>query len=111
MPAGYQDQFLEKGATFTSEITLDDAYGNPFNLTGFTVASQARKSYYSSNATIVFDATISDANNGVITLSANSAATANVPAGKLVYDVIITTGNTVTRVLEGQVFVSPRVTR
>jgi hypothetical protein len=111
MPAGYQDQYLEQGTTFTSEITLDDAYGNPFDLNGFTVASQARRTYYSSNTTIVFDATITDANSGIITISANAATTANVPAGKLVYDVIITTGNTVTRVLEGQIFVSPRVTR
>jgi hypothetical protein len=111
MAAGYQDQYLEQGTTFTSEITLDDAYGNPFNLSGFTVASQARRTYYSTNTAIVFNASITDANNGVIRISANSATTANVAAGKLVYDVIITTGNTVTRVLEGQIFVSPRVTR
>jgi hypothetical protein len=103
---------LEQGATYTNQITLDDVNGNPYNLTGFTVKSQARKSYYSTTPTITFVSTISNASNGVITLSANSASTANVRPGKLVYDVLITdSSNTVTRVLEGQIFVSPSVTK
>ena len=111
MPAGYTDIFLEQGTTFSTTITLDDAYGNAYNLSGFSVASKARRSYFSANATIVFTTTISDASNGVISLSANSAITSNVPAGKLVYDVIMTdpTGS-VSRVLEGQIIVSPSVT-
>lgn len=113
MPAGYQELFLNQNETFTTSLTLDDVNGAAYNLTGFTVKSQAKKSYYSANATLEFTATIYDANNGVITLSADAATTANVPAGKLVYDVIITQTETgsVTRVLEGQIFVSPAVTR
>ena len=59
-----------------------------------------------------FNASIYDAANGIIQLSANSATTANVPAGKLVYDVIIkdNISNNVTRVVEGQIIVSPGVT-
>lgn len=113
MSAGYSDQYLEQGTSFLTQIVLDDINGTPYNLTGFTVKSQARRSYYSSNPTIVFAASITDANNGIIQLSANSAVTANVPAGKLVYDVVITetSSNNVTRVLEGQIFISPTVTR
>jgi hypothetical protein len=111
MAAGYQDIYLEQGVTYVNQITLDDVTGSPYNLTGFAVHSQARKSYFSTNPTITFDATIYDANNGIIQLAANSAVTTNVAAGKLVYDVVIATGNTTTRVLEGQIFVSPAVTR
>jgi len=112
MAAGYQDIYLEQGVTYVNQITLDDVTGSPYNLTGFAVKSQAKKSYYSTNPTIVFTATVFDANNGIIQLSANSASTANVSPGKLVYDVVITdSSNTVTRVLEGQIFVSPAVTR
>jgi hypothetical protein len=111
MPAGYQDIYLEQGVTYVNQLTLDDVTGSPYNLTGFTVRSQARKSYFSTNPTITFDATVYDANNGIIQLTANSAVTANVAAGKLVYDVVIVGSNTVTRVLEGQIFVSPAVTR
>jgi len=113
MAAGYQDLFLNQNETFTTSLTLDDVNGVAYNLTGFTVKSQAKKSYYSDTIALDFDASISDANNGVITLTANSATTCNVSAGKLVYDVIITqtNSNIVTRVLEGQIFVSPAVTK
>jgi len=113
MPAAYQDQFLEQGTTFTSQITLDDDNGLPFNLSGFTAASQGRKSYYAANAAITFSANITDANNGVITLSADAPTTANLIPGKLVYDVTVTQTSTglVTRIIEGQIFVSPCVTR
>jgi hypothetical protein len=113
MAAGYQDQYLEQGSDFTTELTLDDVAGRPFNLTGFSVRSQARKSYYSKNTTIVFNAQVISANSGTISLTANSAITANVAPGKLVYDVLLIndTDHSVTRVLEGQIFVSPLVTR
>jgi len=112
MAAGYQDIFLNQGETFNTSLTLNDPNGLPYNLTGFSVASQAKKSYYSSNVSINFVTSISDANNGIIQLSANSHVTANITAGKLVYDVVIkdnTTSN-ITRVLEGQIIVSPAVT-
>jgi tetrahydromethanopterin S-methyltransferase subunit H len=113
MPAGYVDQYIEQGTTFTSELSLNDVNGNPYNLNGYTVRSQARRSYYSSNASITFTSTVLDANNGIIRLSANSGITSNVKAGKLVYDVVLieTSTNNVTRILEGQIFVSPTVTR
>lgn len=110
MAAGYSDQYLEQGSTFTSQLTLADAYGNPYNLTGFTISSRAKKSYISTNVAIVFTTTITNANNGIVTISLPSAASANVPYGKYVYDVIVNDGSTITRVLEGQVFVAPGVT-
>jgi len=111
MPAAYSDQYLEQGTTFSSQITLDGSNGAAYNLYGFSASSQAKKSYYSSNAVLQFTSTVSDAANGVITISANAATTSNVPSGKLVYDVIITdSAGNVTRVLEGRIFVSPGVT-
>ena len=112
MPAGYQNLYLEQGANFTTQITLDDNTGAAMNLANFTVASQARKSYYSANADIVFNTTILSPTSGTIQLSATPAMSANLTTNKLVYDVIITdTGGNVTRVLEGQIFVAPSVTR
>lgn len=113
MPAGYQDQYIEQGTTFNSQITLDDSNGTPYNLTGFTIKSQARRSYYSANAAINFAVSIPDANNGVVLLTAAATTTANVAPGKYVYDVMITetSSGLVTRVLEGQIFVSPCATR
>lgn len=113
MPAAYQDLNLEQGTTFTEQITLTDQYGASYNLYNFSIASQARKSYFSANASIIFNASVYDAPNGIIQLTVDAPTLANVSAGKYVYDVKITdsASHNVTRVLEGQVFVSPDVTR
>lgn len=111
--AGYQNLYLNQSETFTTSLTLSDVNGSPYNLTGFTVKSSAKRSYYTANTTIDFTASVLDANNGIIQLSATAAATANLPATQLVYDVLVTQTLTgvVTRVLEGQIIVSPGVTR
>jgi len=111
--SGYQDLFIEQGSTYYETITLNDSYGNPYNLNGFLVASQAKASYYSANATITFVAAVTDANNGIITLSANSAVTSNIitPPTTLLYDVLLKdSSNNITRVLEGRVFIDKAVT-
>jgi len=110
MAAAYVNLYMEQGTTFSSVITLDDLNGSAYNLTGYTANSQMRKSFYSSNATATFTTSITPA-TGTITLSLTSAQTANITPGRYLYDTIITTSGVVTRVLEGVVDVSPRVTR
>ena len=111
MPAAYSNLYLEQGTTFNATINVDDVYGSDYDLTGFTVSSQMRKSYYSSSATATFSTQV-NANTGSITLVLNAAVTANIAAGRYVYDTIIVNQNqAVTRILEGIVDVSPRVTR
>jgi hypothetical protein len=112
MAAAYQELFLEQGTTFTTNITLDDIDGLPFNLTDVIAKSQIRKSYYSANVTAQFTTTINSPNTGVILLSLSAPVTANIAAGRYVYDVAIKdTANTVTRVLEGVVNVIHQVTK
>ena len=112
MAAAYQELFLEQGTTFTTNITLDDIDGVPYDLTGVTAKSQIRKSYYSANTTAEFTTTINIPNTGIILLSLDAPTTANIAAGRYVYDVAIKdTANTVTRVLEGIVNVIPQVTK
>jgi hypothetical protein len=79
---------------------------------GFSVSSAAKTSYYTANAAFVFNATVYDAQNGIIKLSANSTVTSTVSAmQKLVYDVIVTDSNGLkSRVLEGNIYISPGVT-
>ena len=110
--SGYQDLFLNQGEDFNTQITLDDNTGAAYNLVGFSVYSEAKTSYYTSNAALVFTSTLYNAANGIIQLSANNATSANVSARqKLVYDVILTDPTGLkTRVLEGQIYVTPGVT-
>lgn len=114
MSAGYQDLFLNQGEAFNTSLTLTDVNGGPFNLNDFTVYSQARTSYYAANAAIIFTSTVLDANNGVIQISANASSTIlpNVTSSKLVYDVftVQTSTGIPTKVLEGQIFLSPSAT-
>lgn len=109
--AAYSEIVIEQGATFTSNVTVEDTAGSAINLTSYLAESQMRKSYYTSSYyTIV--ANVSDPTNGTITLSMTSANTANVTPGRYVYDLKITAPDeTVTRVVEGIVTVLPSVTR
>ena len=112
MPAGYSELFLEQGASFNTSITLDDVAGEAFNLVNYTASSQMRKSYYSSNAAATFTvSTGNDPSLGVITISLDSANTANVYPGRYVYDVYVSSGTSRVRVLEGIINVTPQVTK
>ena len=116
MAAGYQNLYLEQGATFEISIALDDVYGNNYDLTNATAKGQIRKSYYSANSTAEFYTNI-DVSSGTIALSLDSQQTSNISPGRYVYDAIVSfpgvpgTANTVVRILEGVVDVSPNVTR
>ena len=111
MSAGYQELFLEQGSDYSTSITLTDVNGDPYDLTNYTAKSQVKKSYYSSNTTANFVITINDPTSGVVAISLDSANTANIAAGRYVYDVLIkNSSNNITRVLEGIVNVLPQVT-
>ena len=108
---GYQDIYISQGDNFNTQITLSDDYGTAYNLVGFHVASQARTSYFTANASLTFVTSIVDASNGVVQLTANSAATSNI-SKTLVYDVLLKdTSNNISKILEGRVFVDLTATR
>jgi len=70
-----------------------------------------RKSYYATSNTAI-TSIVTGAANGEITLSMTAANTANLSAGRFVFDLLITAPNaTKTRVIEGIVIVSPGVTQ
>jgi len=109
--ANFVELILEKGATFSSQITVSDQYGDAQNLVGYSARSQMRKSYYSSTKKD-FTVTVSAPANGQITMAMTSANTANITPGRYVYDVEIEDASgDVTRIFEGIVTVLPNVTR
>ena len=69
-----------------------------------------RKTYSSSTATN-FSASIANAANGTVQISLSATQTNALKAGRYVYDVEINNSGTITRVVEGQVEVTPGVTR
>lgn len=109
--AGFVELTVEQGANFSTTIDVKDGTNTIINLSGYTVAAQMRKSYYSTTANS-FTTTITDASAGVITMSMTGANTANLTPGRYVYDLLLTSGTGVkTRVIEGIVTVMPSVTR
>jgi hypothetical protein len=101
---------IDQGSTFESTIDLTDDEGNLVNLTGYSGAGQIRKHYTSSNAT---NLTVSlGGANGTVTMRLTANATANLVAGRYVYDVELTSPSSdITRIFEGIVTVTPQVTR
>lgn len=101
---------IDQGASFSTTTTLTDTDGNPIDLTNYSGAAQMRKTYTSSSA-VTFNVSLGGT-LGTVVLSLSANATANVAAGRYVYDVELT-DNTglVSRVFEGIVTVNPNVTR
>lgn len=103
--------YVDAGSTYSNIITLAASNGQPLNLTGYTVASQMRKSFQSSTS-YSFTATVYDALAGKIRLTLTDEQSALIPAGRWLYDVEITSSSGVTtRVVEGVVTVSPQITQ
>jgi hypothetical protein len=102
---------IDQGTTYSTELDLTDENGDGILLAGYTANAQMRKWYTSSNS-VVFSTSV-DNSTSSITLSLSANQTSSLAAGRYVYDVTITdTGtNTITRLVEGIVTVTPRVTR
>ena len=99
---------IDQGTDFATSIDVTDDNGDPTDLSGFTGAAQMRKHYTSSNS-YAFSVAVA---NGSVTLSMNSATTANITSGRYVYDCELTSSsNVVSRIVEGIVTVTPQVTR
>ena len=102
---------IEQGATFSSTVNVEDTAGAAINLSGYSAASQMRKSYYATSNTAITSIVTGTA-NGEITLSMTAANTANLTPGRSVFDLLITSPSGIkTRVIEGIIIVSPGVTQ
>lgn len=102
---------IDQGSTYSVQIQLSDQNGDPLGLNGFVANAQIRKWYSSSTPAAVFDTNI-DTNGSSITLFLSANQTSNLVAGRYVYDVETTSpANTVSRLVEGIVTVTPQVTR
>jgi len=109
--ATIRNLFIDGGTTYSNIISVSGSTGAALDLTGYTVASQMRKSYSSSIA-YNFTTSIYDAIQGKIRLQLTNTQTEQIPAGRWLYDVEITSPSGVrTRVLEGIVTVTPEVTK
>ncbi len=100
---------MDQGTTFNTSFTFSDNNDTPIDFSSYSANSQIRKSYTSSTA---YNFTVGLGNNGVITLSMNSATSSTITAGRYLYDLEVQDANSVrSRLVEGIVSVTPEITR
>jgi hypothetical protein len=116
MAAVYYDILIEQGATYLRTFVWKDSDEVPVDLTNYTARMQIRRKR--SSTTVEHTATTENGGivlggtAGTIDIIIPATATAEFDFTKGVYDLELeSTGNVVTRLIEGSVEVSKEVTR
>ena len=104
----YQGSTFDKTFTATNDST-------PINWTGYTAKLQVRQ-YVNTSDTAVLTLTTGSgitagANDGKIIISATATQTGAIPQGNYVYDLELTSGSNISRLIQGQLTVAEQVTR
>ncbi len=114
MAAGTHNLIIDKGSDFAIQITVKQG-GAAMNLYGYSARAQLRTSKSATGSpSATFTCTVLSPNtDGKIHLALPNSQTSNVAPGRYYYDLEIFTANdaAVTRLLQGDVTVTPEVTR
>lgn len=115
MTAGIYNTTIDQGSVWSVVLVYTDSNDTPVNLTGYTAAMQLRQNYNSDTAAL----TLTTANGGItivgatgtITITATATQTGNLDPGFYVYDLELTSGANISRLIQGQLTVAEQVTR
>jgi len=103
---------INTGSTFNQTFDLESAdTSTAFDLSGYTAAAQMRKWPGSTTATSFTTSAPAPTSQGKIILTMSATTTSGLAAGRYVYDITLTSGDIVERVVEGMVLVREGVTR
>lgn len=113
MAAGKYNMLVQAGVTYNQTITLKNEAGVALDLTGATVASMIREQYTDLAPVATFTCTVLvPATAGKFNISLTPAQTSAIAVQKGVYDIEITYLSGVKdRILQGNVIISPEVTK
>ncbi len=113
MPAGTfnltGDYRIEQGSTFALTVTVTTSAGAVYPLTAMTAAAKLRATA-ASTTSYAFTCAVAES-TGVITVSMTATETAAIAITAGVWDLELTSGATVTRLLEGTVDITAEVTK
>lgn len=114
--AAVEDLILEQGTTWRQPFTWESSPGVPVDLTGWTARMQVRET--ASSPAVLLDLTTSNnglvisALTGTITTHVTDTVTSALSFTSAVYDLeLIDPSGNVTRLVRGNVMLSPEVTR
>jgi len=103
----------DQATTFNFQFQIKND-STPWNLTGYTGTMTVRPFVGASTTTVVASTAngrmVFDNANGRITVTINAATTGAISAARYAYDLVVTTGATTTRLLEGKFIVTGAVT-
>jgi hypothetical protein len=121
MPAGKYTLLIEQGATLNLSLAYKDSANAAVNLTGYSGKMQIRSGYADSNPTTYLTLSSSlqadgtgltfGGVSGTIGIVISAASSSALTFDSASYDLEITSGSVVTRLLQGPAFVSKEVTR
>lgn len=111
MSAARKDITVEKGATFTYRLEIQNANETAFNLTGYTGQAEIRSAAGDKNLIVALVCTISSPSSGVVVLSLTAAVTAGLREGIYDWDFFIRATSPEIRLLSGKVTIGPSVSK
>lgn len=100
---------VDQGATFSVLLTIRNAQGQTYDLTGGNVTAYFKKSYTTSTGH-AFDTTVVDPRAGTVLIQATDEQTSQFEPGRYVYDIMVTDSEGKRfRAIEGLLTVTPGV--
>jgi hypothetical protein len=115
MTAGIYNTTIDQGSVWSVVLVYTDSNDTPVNLTGYTAAMQLRQNYNSDTAALTLTTTNGGITivgaTGTITITATATQTGNLDPGFYVYDLELTSGANISRLIQGQLTVAEQVTR
>lgn len=111
--ASYANITADQGADLQIPVTIEDANGDPLDLSNYDLYGQVRRTYKSDNAVDFTVNKAADATTGEISVQLSAAQTGAMKSGRYVYDVYAknTGTNQVIKVIEGMLELVPAVTK
>lgn len=113
--AGIYNITMDQGAEWTLTVVYEDSSGNPINLTGFSAKMQLRKKFDSVTPVLTLESPASGIVitplTGTLALTATTAQMLLIEGGIYVYDLEISSGGVVTRLMMGSATVRSEVTK
>jgi hypothetical protein len=103
---------INTGATFKANFEVVSTSNTAFNFTGYTGSSQMTKSVSigsTSYAVATFAVGFTSAIGGKFNISLGSIDTRSLTEGRYIYDVLVSSGTTVYRIIDGMILVKPGI--
>lgn len=120
MPAGKYSLLIEQGATLDLSLSYKDSNRVPIDLTGYSGKMQIKSDYTDNTPTTYLtlssslqpDGTgiVMGGVSGTIGIYISAATSSTLTFSEAIYDLEITSGSFVTRLIQGPVFVNKQVT-